>query len=339
MSSNYSPKKILEDIREINFYEINNHKYAIAKITDGRIFTNRDCNISVIFNEELVPHVSWQCKNRKIAPDIENFSLTGEVQINHPPKIIQKTVISLLTGSGGNYNYFHWLYDSLPRLYLIQNILSLDDEVIYYIPEDTHYFQGETLTVLGINSSSCISSKDIQHIQAKSIIATSHPNPNPSILPKWIYSFLRKSFLTNTADSPQKFIYISRVDSSNSRRLINEAKLIEALHPLGFQVYKLSEFSFLEQIALFSKSKMIVGVHGAGLTNLTFASKGAIIYELFSERYQPNMYERISQLGELNYNKIICESYNTLQPDAMSDLFISDDAISKIVNHTRKLMV
>jgi len=335
MDSNYTPTKILEDQTALTHVEIDSVQYVIANIAEGRIYTNRNNNISVMSGDLLVPHVSWQCKERMIAPDCENLLLTGQIQIQEAPKVIDTPILSLVTGSGGNYNYFHWLYDSLPRMYLAKKHISLQENIQYYIPEDTHYFQKETLAALKVNHASYISSKAIQHLKAKSIIATSHPNPNTSRIPKWIYRFLRSSFLQNSDSKKQRLIYISRSDSINSRRLINEDKLVKALVPLGFEVYQLSELSFSDQVSLFSSAKMVVGAHGAGLTNLTFVPKGAVVYELFPERYQPDMYECISQLGKLYYHKIICKSANSNQPDPISDLIISDDDILKIAYHAK----
>ena len=40
-------------------------------------------------------------------------------------KKIKGKVFSLLTGGGGNENYFHWLFDVLPRLKILQKKLIL----------------------------------------------------------------------------------------------------------------------------------------------------------------------------------------------------------------------
>jgi capsular polysaccharide biosynthesis protein len=57
----------------------------------------------------------------------------------------------------------------------------------------------------------------------------------------------------------------------------------------GFGTYQFSELTVPQQISLFSQARMIVGVHGAGFSNLAFASKGTVVYELFSNRYKPDI--------------------------------------------------
>ena len=42
-----------------------------------------------------------------------------------PKKKIKGTVFSLLTGGGGNSNYWHWLFDVLPRINILENKIDL----------------------------------------------------------------------------------------------------------------------------------------------------------------------------------------------------------------------
>ena len=45
-------------------------------------------------------------------------------------KSLKGSVISLLTGGGGNNNYWHWLFDVLPRLGLCKNYIKLENIII-----------------------------------------------------------------------------------------------------------------------------------------------------------------------------------------------------------------
>jgi capsular polysaccharide biosynthesis protein len=73
---------------------------------------------------------------------------------------------------------------------------------------------------------------------------------------------------------------------------------------------------------------MIVSVHGAGLTNLAFSSKGTIVYELFAESFQPQMYRRISEKLQLHYHSVICPTRDSNPQSA--NLTISDNDIESI---------
>jgi capsular polysaccharide biosynthesis protein len=62
--------------------------------------------------------------------------------------------------------------------------------------------------------------------------------------------------------------------------MLNEADLEKALAGLGFRVLVAGELSVREQIAAFSRAKLIVAPHGAALANLIFAPPGATVVEI-----------------------------------------------------------
>jgi hypothetical protein len=82
---------------------------------------------------------------------------------------------------------------------------------------------------------------------------------------------------------PGNRILISRAGAAN-RRILNEADLLQALSPLGFERYRLETLPMEEQIALFQDAECVVAPHGAGLANLVFAPETAVV-ELFAADY------------------------------------------------------
>jgi capsular polysaccharide biosynthesis protein len=203
------------------------------------------------------------------------------------------------------YNYYHWLYDALPRLKIIESNSDINQNAKYYVPNIEFQFQKETLDLIGINPDQIISGKEMPCIRADEAIVTTQIN-YPRKLRPWTVDFLREKFLHHASSvqfSP--FVYISRGDAPNQRKLLNEKELLDKLIPLGFQSYKLSEFSVKDQISLFSNAAAVVGVHGAGMANLTFCKLGTVVFELFSENYQPKTYKGISDYLTLEYHNII----------------------------------
>jgi capsular polysaccharide biosynthesis protein len=66
-------------------------------------------------------------------------------------------------------------------------------------------------------------------------------------------------------------IYISRsIQAPNGRYIINEHDLIARLRPLGFTAIDPGTLPLSAQIACFSRASIVVGPHGAGLTNILF---------------------------------------------------------------------
>jgi hypothetical protein len=99
-----------------------------------------------------------------------------------------------------------------------------------------------------------------------------------------------------TPRRPGNRILISRAGAAN-RRILNEADLLQALSPLGFERYRLETLSIEEQIALFHDAECVVAPHGAGLANLVFAPETAVV-ELFGSRFVvPHYYLLTKALG------------------------------------------
>lgn len=79
---------------------------------------------------------------------------------------------------------------------------------------------------------------------------------------------------------PEKIILRRR---TGARLVSNFADLESALVPKGFKVVETEGLSFVEQVALFSRAKVIIGSSGAALASLIFAPKDAEIFILISK--------------------------------------------------------
>jgi capsular polysaccharide biosynthesis protein len=96
-------------------------------------------------------------------------------------------------------------------------------------------------------------------------------------LPNWYVTQLRQALLPDRPSRRSERIYIVR---KGSRRLVNQDELLDRLRRHGFRPVALEELSFEEQIRLFHDAEAIVATHGAGLTNLLFATN-ALVVEIF----------------------------------------------------------
>ena len=62
-------------------------------------------------------------------------------------------------------------------------------------------------------------------------------------------------------------------------------RLAQAMEKRGFAVIDPGSLSVQDQIDHFAAAEVIVGPHGAALTNLVFAQEGARVLELFGPKY------------------------------------------------------
>ena len=154
------------EIQVNNIKKNGNFEYQIYTINKGRLYTDRVNDTAVITKNEIVENASFQYRvenskvfNADIKKNIVFSKGTPRLQ-----KKINGSVLSLLTGGGGNDNYWHWLFDVLPRLALCQEIINLEKINYFLLPNNKKKFQKETLDILKINESKQISSENYRHI-------------------------------------------------------------------------------------------------------------------------------------------------------------------------------
>lgn len=121
-----------------------------------------------------------------------------------------------------------------------------------------------------------------------------------------------KSYIPNKNYS--KKIYVSRSDTAR-RRIVNEHEIVELLTNNGFENIVVSKLSPIEAIYIFSNADIIIGGHGANLTNLIFCKPGTKVIEITTEQWAItwNNFEFISlELAHIffTYTTIIEDNYD-----------------------------
>lgn len=200
-----------------------------------------------------------------------------------------------------NSVYFHWMLDLLPRFELLRQAGITPDQVDYYLVDAKHPFQKESLAKLGIPLEKTLSPQVVPHLEARSLLIPSFP-ASISWMPEWACEFLNQTFLKPTIEhrQPNRRLYISR-SQAGVRRLINEAQVLRALTPWGFEAIQLERLSVQEQANLFAQAEVIVTLHGSGLTNLVFCQRDTTVIELFSPEYVYPCYWLVANWRRLKY--------------------------------------
>lgn len=208
-------------------------------------------------------------------------------------------------------NYCHWLLDALPRLDCLG---STDDcsSVSVAVAPLTAPFQRETLHRCGFDDAHIVELGPMQALRADELLVTSDlPDPpHPAFkAAAWALRFLRRRLGSPDpagagAGATPRRIYVSRADSAG-RRVVNEDALLAALRPLGFVPVALAGMTVQAQAALFADAEMIVGPHGAGLTNAVFAPPGTGLLELFPRSYGMATYYVLAMGARLTYDDLI----------------------------------
>lgn len=115
--------------------------------------------------------------------------------------------------------------------------------------------------------------------------------------------WVRRAVRNDIAPAGVRRLYVSRADAAH-RRVANEAELLAALTPLGFEVVTLGDKPVREQIALFKGAETIVLPHGSASANMVFADDLTLI-ELMPQSYQQPMWQYWAKWLGFRYGKIV----------------------------------
>ena len=96
------------------------------------------------------------------------------------------------------------------------------------------------------------------------------------------------------------------------RKILNENKLISVLKSFGYEIHYFEEYQLQKQIEILKESKFLIGLHGAGLTNMLFMPTNSNILELRIKADSHNncYFSLASDLG-MNYFYQLCEGTNS----------------------------
>lgn len=233
-------------------------------------------------------------------------------------------------------NYFHWLIDVLPRLYLLRRS-GLEMDRIIVNPKGSYPFQYETLKLLGIPKNKLIETRGSLHLQADRLVVPS-PVRNKSTysIPSWAHVFLREEMFNSCKKTKKQpgyeRIYISR-SHARFRKVLNESSVVDLLNKHGFKAINLESLSVEKQMQIFSSAEVVISPHGAGLTNLVFCDAKTKVIEFFSPTYVEKCYWEISSHGLLDYYYLIGkENIPKRNKDPRKDDIIVDtDALKRLL--------
>ena len=267
----------------------------VAIIPRGRSLY--DCGVIVSPDHRLLADVSWEGHGLISEPQCH----PAMYELCLPPIQHIRAKVAVITSIKSD-NYYHWMFDILPRFELVQASGLVPD---YYLINATTQFQKDSLRVLNIPTRQILSPTHSTHIEADELIVPSLPGPVFSGSPQpRACQYLRSTFRQSArARTPHRALYITRADASN-RRVINEAEIWDEVIANGFEIVSLSNVPLLQQVEIFSQAKIIVGPHGAGFTNAVFCQPGSVLIEFLPQWHQIDCFERLARFVGMEYRSI-----------------------------------
>ncbi len=293
-----------------------NSKYQIYEVENARIFTDNNENVAIIKNNILIPKISYQQINGTLKS--AKFNSVLKKGTNSFVKKIPGTVFNLAQGGSGN-NYFHFIFDILPKIFILKTKIKLSKINFYYVSSPKKW-QIKIFAMLGIKYHQLLSSKKYNHINANKIITVDHPwyysgeiQKSVKNIPRWIIDVNRKLFLKKSSKIKcEKNIFLDRSSSEyNHCQIENIDKIKKLLNNNQFKTIKSEKILFENQIHVFKNASIIIGAHGASFTNIIFCKPGTKIIEIIPSDHPSKKCEAISKFLNLRYFRIKTKKNNS----------------------------
>ena len=306
-----------EIIKKINRSYVTKHKYIL----------NYNHSLFNRFGREiLTDHTKMGIIpfEKKIKLFIKNNNLSSVEKIN-----IEKA--SWVIDEKSN-RFFHWHTDTLARIF---NIVDLTYEYPVLVSESllkNNYIKN-SLDSLKV---SYIKYDQNKVLNIETLLVASHTAPTGNYNKELIQSISRELNVTDNKNSKNEYenIWISR-NKGSYRKITNENDLSNILKKFKFKIYYPEDHSFEYNQNIFSNSKIIAGLHGAGLTNMIFMKKGMKVVEIRrKDDYFNNCYFSLSSDLEHDYYYInaLSDSNNFFE----SDCYLEPDKLENLLEQIIK---
>ncbi len=209
------------------------------------------------------------------------------------------TGVGALLVSPESHNYYHWLNDVLPRIRLYEEVMDQIDHFCVASNVPAKFLN--ILKDFGVPSDKILLVDDKEKLHFDHLFVSSLPG-SEGRSPLWAVNYIREKLIkTHPVLQASKKVYFKRGDSSD-RKIVNEDAIVDALKNKGFEIVDPGAMAIYDQINLVQQAAVIVGAHGAALSNLLFANEGTRVVELFSPDYfRTDCYYTLAGMLKLDY--------------------------------------
>ncbi len=194
--------------------------------------------------------------------------------------------------------YFHWLTDALPRLLVASEGRQGH---ILILPKEYARYSYVTESLKYLDFADCLFFDGQERLFVKQILLPSH-TASTGNYHREIIGKLRDKFLAMPPKIPTRKIYISR-QKAQKRKIINEIAVTDLLAKYDFETHFFEDYDFDQQLVLMQETKVLLSLHGSGLTNMLFMPRDGQIVELRNQGDSQNncFFSLASDLGHSYY--------------------------------------
>ena len=288
---------------------------------------------TVLFQERLLVGgvINWFQHYAQRGQFVRHGADDGRVLLDLPGRIYEHDGACVLLGTANDQ--YSWLYESLARLWVIEQLPHLADLPLVVSSDMTDQHLA-MLSFFGIPEERLLRLGNDCSIQARELHIPSLLTVGDWISPLAL-QFLRRR-LNGGHMRAKRRIYLSR-EGLPDRRLTNEAGLLGLLEKNGFEAIKISEKSTLELLSIFREAEAVVGVDDEVMANLVVCPQGTRIGIIATAgAYRPRAHYICGQLAQdLTY--LVGETQYESNPiRELCDVFLPENVLSTYLGEMGK---
>ncbi|MAW60767.1 MAG: hypothetical protein CMJ94_08025 [Planctomycetes bacterium] len=274
---------------------------AVCELPHGRVWGETGAIVTAenVLLEDL--SIAWQQddKSRGQHPIFANWRY-------HPVHPLPGRAAALTTD--GAQLYYHWLFQLLPRLDLLERAgIALDSVDHFIVNRATQPFELDTLARLGIPREKLVETRVHPQVSAELLLAPSIPL-HGSQFSQPLVDFVRGRLAglprAQECQPGARRLYLTRA-GAGYRHVVNEAEVRERVLARGFEAIALEELRFEEQVQVMSEAGVVLGPHGGGMSNTVFCAAGTRVAEIFSQEYVAPWFWFLANITGVDYHYMI----------------------------------
>ena len=269
------------------------------------LYKIEDCIIEpeynwVILGDKKIFKYSWPYYQDpwvmyKPTPSVAGFFLKKK------PMVIEKAILAKYYWS----NFYHFLVDILTQIRVCDEY-GIPGDVPIIVPHDFEKYQYVQDYINHFNfKRKIIIQRKGQYINVKELYVGKDNFLSDSLV-ALREEITSSPVLAGVQTETPELVFLTR--STKYRRSINNTEEIENIaKECGFTVVDTGTYTLTQQVKLFSKTKCMIAIHGAGLGNLLFCKgTGMKLLEIFpGKNFNPPMYMLLSKKLGYGYMSVM----------------------------------